>query len=176
MADFQSWKQDATPHFAEARVCFDRALVARYEQAARKLEEATRGTEVAMLEGPDQAIAREVDDLEAELEEKTRTLRFESIGARAWKELMADHPPSDDDRDKQAGYNIETFVPAALSKSCVDPELTVEDAKWITETMPDGVIGEIVKACFDANLEGGNPKKAAATVAVARSRSKSTQR
>lgn len=175
MGEFQSWKNDATPHFAEAEVCFDRALVARYEKAARELANATLETD-GMLEGASREIEERVAQLEQELQEKTRTLRFESIGGRAWKELLADHPPTDDPRDKQAGYNIETFVPDALSKSCTSPGLSVEDARWIIETMPEGVTGDVVRACFDANLEGGNPKKAAATVAVARSRSKSTQR
>lgn len=175
MGDFESWQAEATPHQAKAEVCFDRALVAEFEEAVRDLEQATRGAP-QMLEGEPHDLSSRVAELEKAVQEKTRELVFESIGRRRWNELKAEHPPSDTPEDKAAGYNIETFVPAALEASCTSPGLTLEQATWIVNELPDNVFGDIVEACFRANVQGGDVKKALATVAVVRSRSRSTPR
>lgn len=175
MSDFEAWKQEATPHRAKAEVCFDRALIAEYEEAVAQLEEETRGN-VEMLTGAPAELANRVAELEKDIQAKTRELVFESIGRRKWKELVADHPPTDAAEDQRAGYNMETFVPAALAASCTEPGLTEKQADWIVAELPDAVMGEIVEACFKANLVGGDVKKAAATVAVVHSRNRSTPR
>lgn len=125
-----------------------------------------------MLDGPTGELANRVAQLEKAVREKTRELIFESIGRRAWKRMVADHPPTDESEDKLAGYNIETFLPQALAASCASPGLTLEQADWIMADLPDGVVGRIVEACLRANLEGGDVKKASATAAVALSRSR----
>jgi hypothetical protein len=173
--DFADWQKEATPHVAKASVCFDRALVAEYEEAVRDLDRATKGTS-EMLDGPRTELANRVADLEKAVQSKTRELVFRSIGRRAWKRLLADHPPTKQPEDMKAGYNLETFVPAAMAASCVSPGLTLEQADWIMAELPDAVMGEIVDACFTANLEGGDVKKAAATAVVALSRNRSTPR
>lgn len=175
--DFSSWQQDATPYTCEANVCLDRQLVARFEAAARELDRATRGPNESssMLEPPVELVER-VAALEAELASKTRTFVFEAIGPRRWKKLVSEHPPGDDPGDKKAGFNVETFVPEALVATCTKPGLTRAQADWLVNEQDEGVIAQIVGACFDANLQGGDPKKAAATAAAARSRMHSTPR
>lgn len=175
MSEFDSWKQEATRHRVTASVCFDRALVAEFEEAVHALDEATRDSK-QMLAGIPVELENRVADLEKQIEGKTRELVFESIGRRAWKRLIADHPPTQDADDVRAGYNLETFVPAALARSCVEPGLTLEQAEWIITELPDAVYGAIVEACFRANLQGGDEKKAAATAAAARSRNRSLPR
>lgn len=177
--DFESWKQDATPYTQHADVCLDRGLVAIFEAAARKLDQATRvrvgGEDTAMLEVSPE-LENHVAELEKQVQAKTRRFTFEAIGKRNWRKLMAEHPPTEDALDKRAGYNVETFVPAALAATCTDPGLTLEQADWLVNEQDEGVVAEIIRACFDANVEGGDEKKAAATAEVARSRTRLTER
>ncbi len=173
MDEFEAWKKEATRHTAKAEVCLDRALVAEYEEAVDALEQATRG---AMLEGPAEELHNRVADLDKAIQDKTREFVFESIGRRAWRQLLAEHPPTNAPEDSKAGYNVETFVPAALAASCMKPGLNVAQAEWMAAELPEAVLGDVIEACFRANLQGGDVKKANATAAVALSRSRSTRR
>lgn len=100
-----------------------------------------------LAESPDDSgLQREMaaaqNDLDEALEAQNEEVvwcRFRSIGRKAYDRLIDEHPPTDKQKEEaaEAGnpapYNGETFAPALVAASCVEPKMTVEDAKEIFE-------------------------------------------
>ena len=83
-------------------------------------------------------------------------------GRGAFRRLLTEHPPRDDDElDKQLGYNADTFGDALIQKCIVRTENlsgeTVDNewGKWADE-MSDGQWEEVFTACLALNKDG-NP-------------------
>lgn len=169
MSDFAAWKEEATPDTASVGICFDRRLLSELETIEKELEE-TKAEKVDGMLGQDEATSRvqnleqRVEDLRKDIQGKTRTFVFESIGRRKWMDLLAEHPPTDQQKEEfeeqfgEAGlrpdHNPETFSPHALAASCVKPGLTVDEAVWLMENMTEKTWNRIVGACFSVNLLG----------------------
>jgi hypothetical protein len=72
------------------------------------------------------------------------TFLFQSIGAQEWEALVSKHPPTKDQRADGEPFNPDTFGPALLSMTCVDPAIT--EAEWLDIwSSPDWNRGEIVQ-------------------------------
>lgn len=115
------------------------------EDAADRLAAAETALVVASPEGLSVAQA-ELDAARAEVEKSTVVYRFQAIGQPAYEQLVADHPPTDEqmakyraDVEVQAAKpigerepveapfaNVETFAPALIAASLIDPEMTLE--------------------------------------------------
>lgn len=159
MSELESWLQETTPHEETVRICFDRNLVSQWEDAVAAHREAKKG----MLEAPEDIEAR-IAELAEKVRDATKIMVFRSIGHRPWRRLLAEHPPSKQQRAEGLDHDPETFVPAAMAATCVVPGMTVEQANRILETQPDLVVDRIWAAVLSANLIGGDEKKVAATV------------
>jgi hypothetical protein len=59
------------------------------------------------------------------------SLSFRGIPAHQYDRLIAAHPPRPSDKKQGYGYNPDKFGPAILAATCIDPEMTVEDATEI---------------------------------------------
>lgn len=161
------WLEEATPDRREVQVCFDRALLSRLDQAkARHIEIATN----KMLGDEEKvALRAEIEQLQAEVKDKTRTFVFEGIGWGQWRKLVAAHPPSPDQAEVfqraialsllprgfgEIEVDETTFVPAAMAASCKEPGLTPEQALTMIEKLPTGVIDRLWEAVLRVNHAG----------------------
>jgi hypothetical protein len=157
---FAQWRAEHTPDRVTVGVCFDRRLLFALEQAESELEEVTsekdgmlgneeRKARISELEG-------KADKLRSEVESKTRTLVFESIGRREWSDLLAEHPPTKEQLDRfgELDHNPETFPPVALEASCVEPGMSLEDAQWLMDKLPLGAWNRVWGACLSVNVVG----------------------
>jgi hypothetical protein len=177
----EQWLSEATPERREVKVCFDRRLLSQLNSAQDELTKyPPRGikddSELDRVLGDDSYAEREaaeelVHDLEEQVKAKTRTLVFEGVGWGIWRELIASNPPQEDQDAvfKRAvqlaymphaliniGFNAETFVPAAIVASCVEPGLTSSQAKSLLEKSPPGVLERIWTAVLEVNTGGGS--------------------
>lgn len=154
------WQKDASPHSKKVEVCFDRALVAELEEAEAALKEASRG----MLEPPPD-LENHVAELAKQVQAKTREFTFTGIGRRKWRELLSEHPPTEEQLEKMGrmDHNPETFPVAAMVATCTSPGLTEKEAQWLADEMPEGVFDRLWAAVLSTNLLGGDEKKAVAT-------------
>lgn len=111
----------ATPAERLVSVCVAGALVAEHQQLERELERAQQ-TEVAQKrlgqKSPAQEVAARIEKLQEQMREQTYTFRFRAISAKAWSDLIAAHP----DPSGKRTWNNHTFVPAAITACCVEPE------------------------------------------------------
>lgn len=155
--DFASWLAESTPDRKEVGVCFDRRLLSELAAAERELGEvpsAGEGKTNAMLSDP---VKKRVTDLRAQVKEKTRVLAFESVGMRRWKQMLSEHPPTEEQSlrfGRLLDHNPETFPAVALAASCTEPGLTVEEAQRLLDELPVGVVDRIWAACLTANVAG----------------------
>lgn len=175
------WLEEATPDRETVGVCFDRALLARLREAQDELAEARKAADGVLGSDEVTRLRAEVDALEAEVRDKTRTFTFESIGWGRWRSLLADHPPESDQDGvfrravdlsllplslRDLSFNETTFIPAAIAASCSEPsDLTPKAAMQMIETLPTGVIGRIWSAVLKVNHEGQDDPFARGTVA-----------
>lgn len=72
----------------------------------------------------------------------TLTLEFRALGAKAYDELMAAHPPTKEQKAEGQVWNPVTFPAALIAASSHDPTITPEQATELW-TSPDWARGEL---------------------------------
>ena len=84
------------------------------------------------------------------------TLKYQSIGAQAYDKLVSKHPPTPEQRLDGATFNIDTFAPALIAAVCVEPEMTVQDAKdiWNSDDWSRGDVMVLFRNAVELNNRG----------------------
>lgn len=80
--------------------------------------------------------------------ETTVALRFRSIGARAYDRLIKAHQEG---KDSGAVFNGETFAPALIAASLVDPVLTEDQVLELVEQWSTSEIVQLFAAALEVN-------------------------
>lgn len=99
-----------------------------------------------------------VDAAEQAVRASAQTFVFRSPGRKAFEDLVAAHPPTDDDHDDArkttgrpeslARWHSDTFTPALLAATCVDPKLTDDEAHAIYDEWTDAEVGGLIAAAL----------------------------
>jgi hypothetical protein len=115
-------------------------------------------------------LARQVQELEAEIDAAKVEFRFVSVGHRQWADLMAAHPPTREQKklNPRSDHNPETFPVAAIAASCQRPELSVEEVQRLERALNDAQFNALWAKCLEANLGGLESPKSAAAGLIAR--------
>ena len=123
------------------------------ERKAEAAKDAAEGGAQTLDEVPEYlAIAEEHDALVAEAEEQALHVRLQALGRRAWKALIAEHPPRTDHKgDAVVGVNEDTFKDALVPASVVEPELSADDL----DALSDADFDRLYYMAFSLNR--GNP-------------------
>jgi hypothetical protein len=109
-------------------------------------------------------IAQQLLDLEAEIAGAKSTFVFKCVGTSAWLELSSKFPPTKAQlaTNKMADHDPDRFQPAAIAASCIDPVMTVEQAKRLRDVTSISQWAELWQACVQANMGTDSPKSTAA--------------
>lgn len=155
-----------TPRTVSVRVCSRRDLLEEHKRLEAELGEVSR-TGGRGLEGNPEAerLALRLHDLEGEIEGAQREFVFRSIGARAWSDLLAKHPPSREHKKVAPGidYDPDSFPAAAVAASAYEPELSLQQARQLEEVLTVSEWAALWGAALNANIGGDdNPKSLAA--------------
>ncbi len=102
--------------------------------AGKKLE---RATLEQLLAKPPRTVTVEVSVGDAKA-----TMLFRALGSKEYDDLIAKHPPTKKDKDDGGVWNTETFPPALIAASSLDPKITDEESEKIWES-PDWSRGEL---------------------------------
>jgi hypothetical protein len=62
------------------------------------------------------------------------SLTFRGVSAKEYDKIIAKHPPRPKDKKEGYAYNPDSFGPEIISKTCINPEMTIEDANEIWES------------------------------------------
>lgn len=74
---------------------------------------------------------------------------LQAIGHRAYDDLIAQYPPTEDQRIKDnAQYNPDTFGPALIAACSFDPQISPNEAAalWVSEEWSRGEVFELFQA------------------------------
>src|SRR5690606_6144443 len=131
-------------------------------KTARTLDEAVADDQV-------RAAARRVLDAQQALAEaENLELVFRCIPWRQWRELVDQHPPSEQDTKEaphlRPEFNADTFWPAAMAASCVSPGMTVAEAEQLREVLPRDKWWEIVGVVSKVNVGGTDVPKSVSSI------------
>ncbi len=129
------------------------------EQIQREKEIDKRENRVPVAVG----LARRIQELETELADSEVLFVFEGIGAGKLTELIADHPATDEQKlqaeadGMRATRNEQTFQPALLALSCIEPSGMSGIDVW-NEIRGEWSMGQFTplwQACLLANFGAG---------------------
>ena len=104
------------PQTATYDVVLDPEPLQQLADARRQLEHAE-----AFERGVDEARAA-VAAAEEAAADASVTLLFQAIPRAAYEALILEHPPTDAQKADKESYNLDTFMPALLAATVVDPE------------------------------------------------------
>lgn len=85
------------------------------------------------------------------------SLLFRALSGEDYDDLVAKHPPTDKQRkDGMRGFNPDTFPPALVAASLVQPQLTVDQVKglWGSSDWSDGERASLFGHALEVNQAG----------------------
>lgn len=154
----------AKPPETEVPVCTRGDLIAQHQRLARQITEArTRAAADPRAAGSGVGgLVTQMEELREQIQAATVVFRLRALPRRRWRALVDEHPPRRvgdriHDEDAQARVNNETFFPALIQASAVEPKL--RDETWQALLDPDGeLLNEqqylkLARACWDLNKE-----------------------
>ena len=138
----------AKPQTRTVPVCLDGTIAEPLEDLrARWAALASAGGDT-LAPSPELAeVKAQIKALEDKADAATKHIVVQSIGGRAWRKLVAEHPPT----DPQYLWDLDTFPPAAVAACCVDPQLTVEQAERLADVLTDGQWDKLYKTVLLVN-------------------------
>jgi hypothetical protein len=132
--------------------------VEAYDRAENALERARLLNETDKLSG----LELELEGARAHLENESETLVFQSMGRLAYDDLVEEHPPTEEQikefQEANGGkgrppYNIDTFAPALVAASCVEPQMTVDEVNVLFTEWNATEVAELWVAALEVNTQ-----------------------
>jgi hypothetical protein len=129
MRSFKTMLAEAKLPERTVQICLRGDLVADHEAAERELEQAQRNAATSLAGNGAAEIAERIEALEGRMREHTYDLRLRALPRSEFRSLQVAHPPREGEKlDAGFGVNGETFFPALIRATVVDPVL--DDAEW----------------------------------------------
>lgn len=84
------------------------------------------------------------------------TILFTALGSKAYDDLIAEHPPTKDQKSDGAVWNPDTFAPALVSACSVEPKIDNDSAVEVfaSESWSRGELSDLFMAVVRLNAEG----------------------
>jgi hypothetical protein len=81
---------------------------------------------------------------------------LKAIGSKAYDDLLAAHPPTNEQRKEGQTYNADTFAPSLISACSVTPALSEEQASqiWTSNEWSRGELTQLFLGCVEVNSKG----------------------
>lgn len=133
MIDFKNRLKKAQLPTRSIPVCLRGDLVAEWESADRDLKRAQEKPDNSLEGSGTGALVDRIEALQADMSEHTDDFRLQALPKWRFRALVAAHPPRVDDdnepvrEDAVLGVNRETFFPALIRASVIEPVLDDDD-------------------------------------------------
>lgn len=158
-----------TPVTTSVPVCLRNDLVADIERLEAELVAARIDDDRLNRAPVAPQIAARIVELQDEARAHQVNVVFRELPRRQWTDLLAAHPPTQEDREAGNDFNADTFPPAAMAASCVSPTgMTAERMRRIYDEWSLGQIRPMWRACLKVNTGASAVPKSAAASAILR--------
>lgn len=152
MRSFEEVKKRASLPTDTVSLCLAGELVERLAQLERQYADAKPSTSIGEA-SPKRAIAEQIVALQAEMAESTVDFKLLAMGARTWSKFWAGMPTrgekeSDEDWDER----VYPFYADLVSRSCVDPAMSVEQVGELVELIHGGAWNRLANRCITLNM------------------------
>jgi len=119
--------------------------------------------------------AQKILDMEEQIDAARVPFKVSCLGARAWLDLLAKHPPTKEQKrgNPKLDHNPESFRVAAIAAALVDPELTAEQVAQLGDWFTVAQWDELFYAVVEVNRGGGDAPKSLVAGAILRVRDES---
>ncbi|WP_242892424.1 hypothetical protein [Actinomadura litoris] len=142
------------------------ALQAEWEELERELAALDEARDTAnSFPGGESAAAREglveqLAKIRAEMQAHEHIVTLRALPRRQWSDLVAEHPPREDNaQDEAVGLNNDTWPSAIISACAIDPPMTVEQVDQLGDVLTDAQISKLYQAAMILNrMDVGVPK------------------
>lgn len=166
------------PTRTRASICLDSELVLEINRLETMLQQAQQGD---LASDPVSALAEQILALRERAIASEQEFVFRSIGRLAYRDLVREHPPTDEQKklvgpDFRLAFNPDTFQPALLAVAC--ETVRGGSVAWWTKKCQewgDGQIERLWQACIAAQQGVNDVPKAAFAFAATRSRGESSE-
>jgi hypothetical protein len=140
---------------ATVRILLHQNLEARHRDLERRLAEEIELDNRLNREPVAPDIADEIRSLEAEIEAAKVPFTFAAIGKRAWSDLLAQHPPTAEQRQHgRADFNADTFPAAAVAACALEPTISWTAAVRLEAALNSSQFDLLWGAVIDVNVGG----------------------
>lgn len=150
MPDIKDIIARARPREHSVRICVSGDLAAEYDRLQAELAAVAAWQPQSMAEeNPAAAIARRIAELQEQMREAEVEFTFRALGARAWSDLVAEHPG----QTEEEAWDADTLAPALVSACAVDPVMAPEDVDALFEALNVGQRQQLIEAAWQVNGE-----------------------
>lgn len=155
---------------ARVKLCLDGDLLDQHAQLSEQLAAAQAVDEQSNRPATAPKIAKQIVQLEQQIEAAEVEFVFRAVGRSRWRQLLADNPPTDEQKEQGAEFDVDTFPLLVMSESLVEPSFTVDElAHLIDEILSEADFAQIWGACLRCHLGGGSRPSSSAARAIAQS-------
>lgn len=164
MTDFDAVKKLASLPTRTVPLCLAGELVDEIENLERQLADAKPPTSIGEA-SPKRVIGEQIEALREQMRESMVDFHLRAMGARKWTRFWAGLPARAENETTAAWDDrVFPFYADLVSRSCVDPEMTVEQVEELVELINGSGWNQLALACIALN--GGSvdiPNSAAAS-------------
>lgn len=134
-------------------LCLRGDLAAEVEELERQLATQEAAPRISIASGGGaRATAERIAELQREMEQFTVPFRLRAMARHEWTRFMLEHPPRPgDEMDARNGLNRETFFPALVRRSLVDPQLTEAQWEQLDAVITDQQFDNLASAAWGLN-------------------------
>lgn len=135
-------------------ICLDGDLNAEHDILEQQLAIAQRASAATMGGSSEQAdLARRIQDVEERMQASVVQFRLRAITRAQMNKLFEEHPARD---GKREAFNVETAPAALVAMSCVEPTMTLEQARELEAALGNGEFNKLSDAAWEVSSSGGS--------------------
>jgi len=162
MASFDEWKQRRQRPQATITLAAAPGLSVELEAVENRIAAMDAG---GMLDKPEglEELEAEAARIRQDIEESGVTFVFESMGAPRWRSLVAQHPPTDEQRKGRGfPYNHESveLQTEVIRQSLADPSMNDADFDEFLSSLSQGEFNALWSVAHGVNVGGGGSPEA----------------
>ncbi|GFH34288.1 hypothetical protein [Streptomyces pacificus] len=132
------------------RICLAGDVAAEVDRLEAELAGLSQWQQESLADkNPGLELAEKIKAARERMKEAEVDFTFRALGAKAWSDLVAEHPGKDSDES----WDAESLAPALVAACAVDPEMTPAEVDELFEALNFGQRQQLIDAAWQVNGE-----------------------